>query len=246
LDPSDESKPVVILIVEDEMIVRMSTTDILQDAGYLVLEARDGVEAIAMIELRDDVAALFTDVTMPNMNGVALARVVRERWPHIGIVVTSGALPPNVKLELPEGARFLAKPYKPKELLQDIQAVLPRSVQQWRSGACPRCKPASCTAQTASLNLCQSPTNDWCGCWARPITPPRCALSVTPNRPTTCHTAGQLGGEFEFGEVRMTITLFDPRTGRPVTITVPDRPSPTPTVAKGEAVAALRSGRPKT
>jgi hypothetical protein len=69
LEPSDESKPVVILIVEDEMIVRMSTTDILQDAGYLVLEARDGVEAIAMIELRDDVAALFTDVTMPNMNG---------------------------------------------------------------------------------------------------------------------------------------------------------------------------------
>ena len=52
------------------MIVRMSTTDILQDAGYLILEARDGVEAIAMIELRDDVSALFTDVTMPNMNGV--------------------------------------------------------------------------------------------------------------------------------------------------------------------------------
>jgi CheY-like chemotaxis protein len=116
VEPSDESKPVVILIVEDEMIVRMSTTDILQDAGYLILEARDAVEAIAMIELREDVAALFTDVTMPNMNGVALARVVRERWPYIGIVVTSGALPPDVKLELPEGARFLAKPYKPKEL----------------------------------------------------------------------------------------------------------------------------------
>jgi hypothetical protein len=57
LEPSDESKPAVILIVEDEMIVRMSTTDILQDAGYHVLEARDGVEAIAVIELRDDVAA---------------------------------------------------------------------------------------------------------------------------------------------------------------------------------------------
>ena len=108
------------------MIVRMSTTDILQDAGYLVLEARDGVEAIAMPELRDDLAALFTDVTMPNMNGVALARLVRERWPHIGIVITSGALPPNLKLELPKGARFLAKPYKPKQLLQNILAVLPQ------------------------------------------------------------------------------------------------------------------------
>jgi CheY-like chemotaxis protein len=126
LEPSDASKPVVILIVEDEMIVRRSTTDILQDAGYLVLEARDGVEAIAMPELRDDLAALFTDVTMPNMNGVALARLVRERWPHIGIVITSGALPPNLKLELPKGARFLAKPYKPKQLLQNIQAVLPQ------------------------------------------------------------------------------------------------------------------------
>src|SRR5215211_8095771 len=94
------------------MIVRMSTMDILQDAGYHVLEARDGVEAIAVIELRDDVAALFTDVTMPNMNGVALARLVRERWPHIGIVITSGALPPNVKLELPEGAR------SPREAVQ--------------------------------------------------------------------------------------------------------------------------------
>jgi two-component system, response regulator PdtaR len=125
LESSGESKPAVILIVEDEMLVRMSTTDVLQDAGYHVLEARDGVEAIAMIELRDDVAVLFTDVTMPNMNGVALARLVRERWPHIGIVVTSGAPPPNVKLELPEGARFLDKPYTPKQLLQEIQAVLP-------------------------------------------------------------------------------------------------------------------------
>ena len=53
MEPSDESKPVVILIVEDEMIVRMSSTDALQDAGYHVLEARDGVE---VIELRDDVA----------------------------------------------------------------------------------------------------------------------------------------------------------------------------------------------
>jgi CheY-like chemotaxis protein len=78
-----------------------------------------------VIELRDDVAALFTDVTMPNMKGVALARLVRERWPHIGIVITSGALPPNLKLELPDGARFLAKPYTPKQLLQEIQGVLP-------------------------------------------------------------------------------------------------------------------------
>jgi CheY-like chemotaxis protein len=71
VEPSDEARPVVILVVEDEMIVRISATDILQDAGFHVVEARDGVEALAILEMRDDVAVLFTDVAMPNMNGVA-------------------------------------------------------------------------------------------------------------------------------------------------------------------------------
>jgi CheY-like chemotaxis protein len=124
-------------------------------AGARVLEARDGVEAIAMIELRDDVAALFTDVTMPNMNGIALAHVVGARWPHIGNVVTSGALPPNVKLELPQGARFLAKPSS-KQLLQEFKPCCPRSVRLSRSRASQPCSPARCTAQVALPNLCQS------------------------------------------------------------------------------------------
>ena len=65
MDPSDQARPVVILVVEDELIVRMSTTDILQDAGFHVVGARDGVEALAILELRDDVAAVFTDVPCP-------------------------------------------------------------------------------------------------------------------------------------------------------------------------------------
>jgi two-component system, response regulator PdtaR len=123
---SGQDKPLVVLVVEDEMIVRLSATDILQDAGYHVIEARDGVEAIAILELRDDVAALFTDVGLPNMNGVMLARIVSERWPHVGIVVTSGAIPAGVKLELPAGARFIQKPYTQAIILQEIEAVLPR------------------------------------------------------------------------------------------------------------------------
>ena len=58
-------KGVVILLAEDEMLVRMAATDILQEAGYHVLEARDGVEALAVLEIRNDVAALVTDVAMP-------------------------------------------------------------------------------------------------------------------------------------------------------------------------------------
>lgn len=126
MEPSDQDRPVVVLVVEDEMIVRMSATDILQDAGFHVVEARDGVEALAILEMRDDVAVLFTDVAMPSMNGVALAKIVSERWPHVGIVMTSGAIPLGVRLELPANARFLQKPYVADTLVQEITAVLPR------------------------------------------------------------------------------------------------------------------------
>ena len=102
----------------------MSIADILQDAGYHVVEARDGVEALALLEVRNDVAAILTDVTMPNMNGIALAKIVSERWPRVGIVVTSGALPHGVQLELPTGARFVRKPYEPDALLREIAAVV--------------------------------------------------------------------------------------------------------------------------
>ena len=122
----DQPKPVVVLVVEDEMIVRLSASDILQDAGYHVIEARDGVEALAILEMRDDVAAIFTDVGLPNMNGVMLAKIVSERWPQIGFVITSGAIPAGVKLELPAGARFIQKPYTQATILQEIEAVLPQ------------------------------------------------------------------------------------------------------------------------
>jgi two-component system, response regulator PdtaR len=124
---SGEPKPVVILIVEDEILVRMSIADILQEAGYHIVEARDGVEALALLEVREDVAAISTDVTMPNMNGMALAKIVSERWPNVGIVVTSGALPAGLSLDLPAGARFVRKPYDPAALLHEISAVAPLS-----------------------------------------------------------------------------------------------------------------------
>jgi FixJ family two-component response regulator len=90
------------------------------------VEARDGVEAIAVLALRDDVAAILTDVTMPNMNGVALAAVVAERRSNVGIVMTSGAVPAGLKVELPAGARFIQKPCTADTLLEEIEVVLPR------------------------------------------------------------------------------------------------------------------------
>jgi two-component system, response regulator PdtaR len=123
---SDTTEAPVVLVVEDETLVRMYVTEVIQEAGYQVAEARDGVEAIAILEARDDVKVLFTDAAMPNMNGISLARIVSDRWPQIGLVVTSGAIPPGWELDLPAGARFLQKPCGAEAIVTEIEAVLPR------------------------------------------------------------------------------------------------------------------------
>src|SRR4051812_20611930 len=93
---------------EDETLVRLLTHDLLTDAGYAVLEARDGEEALTILHAHDGIIALFTDVRMPKLDGLSLARIVSESWPTIGIVITSAeGIPPTV----PERARFLQKPY---------------------------------------------------------------------------------------------------------------------------------------
>jgi two-component system, response regulator PdtaR len=101
----------VILIVEDEFLLRMNAAEMIQDAGFDVVEAGDAGEAIAILEARPDIHVVFTDIQMPgSMDGLKLARFVRDRWPPIKIVATSG----NVVVrddDLSEGGVFLPKPY---------------------------------------------------------------------------------------------------------------------------------------
>jgi CheY-like chemotaxis protein len=118
---SDDAAAVVVLVVEDETLIRLLANDMLSEAGYRVLEARDGQEALTILEVHADVRALFTDVTMPNLDGLSLAKVVSERWPRIGILLTSGLVAPS---ELPNGARFIGKPYEPETVHGEIQAVI--------------------------------------------------------------------------------------------------------------------------
>jgi CheY-like chemotaxis protein len=114
----------VVLVVEDETLVRLLANDILTDAGYRVLEARDGQEALTILQVHADVRALVTDITMPNLDGLSLANIVRERWPHIGIILTSGAMPDGKKLELPDDAHFVPKPYLPEKLVGHVEAAI--------------------------------------------------------------------------------------------------------------------------
>lgn len=122
-----EGRPTVIMLVEDEGLVRMIAADILTDeGGFKVVEACDADEALRLVEARNDVRVLFTDVDMPgSLNGFALARLVDMRWPEIGIIVTSGQARPGPG-DMPKKAEFLAKPYSPSALLKLVWKLLDR------------------------------------------------------------------------------------------------------------------------
>jgi CheY-like chemotaxis protein len=118
-----EAKRAVILIVEDELLIRMNAVEMIEEA-YEVVEAANADEAIAILERRLDITVLFTDIQMPgSMDGLKLAAAVRDRWPPILIVATSG----HVKLgpdDLPQGGRFLPKPYSPAEITRILRELI--------------------------------------------------------------------------------------------------------------------------
>jgi two-component system, response regulator PdtaR len=101
----------LVLVVEDEGLVRMNAVAMIEEAGFGVLEAADADEAIHILETRPDITVIFTDIEMPgSMNGIRLAHAVRDRWPPIKIIATSGHYGFR-EGDLPTGGRFLPKPY---------------------------------------------------------------------------------------------------------------------------------------
>jgi CheY-like chemotaxis protein len=110
------SRSPVVLIVEDELLVRMDAADMIAAAGFEVVEAASADEAIEILEARRDITVVFTDIQMPgSMDGLKLARAVSGRWPPIKIVATSGHSHVR-EADLPEGGRFLRKPYSPMQI----------------------------------------------------------------------------------------------------------------------------------
>ena len=101
----------VVLIVEDSAIIRMGAVDLVLSAGYEALQACDADEAIRILESRADIDLVFTDVQMPGtMDGIKLARYIRDRWPPVKLIVASGTAIFE-ESSLPEGSRFFPKPY---------------------------------------------------------------------------------------------------------------------------------------
>lgn len=120
--PADDKQ--TVLVVEDDMLVRMHGVDILQDAGFIVLEAETAEDAITLLQGQDDVHLLFSDIDMPgSMNGLELAQLVRDRWPKVRLLLTSGHHDIQ-EMALPEHGRFVRKPWTRERLIATIQATL--------------------------------------------------------------------------------------------------------------------------
>jgi CheY-like chemotaxis protein len=113
----------VVLIVEDEFLLRMDAVDMLRNAGFEAVEASNADEAIAILEANLNIHVVFTDVQMPgSMDGLKLAKFVKNRWPPIKIIATSGRLRISSD-DLPEGGRFLPKPYTPAEVISTLREL---------------------------------------------------------------------------------------------------------------------------
>jgi two-component system, response regulator PdtaR len=114
----------IILVVEDEAIIRMGTVQMLEDAGFAVLEACNADVALKILESRIDIDAVFTDIQMPgSLCGLRLAHAIRDRWPPIHVVVASGLKAPTQD-EFPKIGRFIRKPYAPEHVLKALQELL--------------------------------------------------------------------------------------------------------------------------
>lgn len=114
------AKPVV-LIVEDEPLLRMDAVDFIEEAGFEAIEAAHAEEAIAILRTRNDIAVVFTDIEMPGtMDGIKLAHAVRDGWPPVVVVVASGRVTPQ-EGELPAHVRYIRKPYRPADVIAALR-----------------------------------------------------------------------------------------------------------------------------
>lgn len=118
--------PAVVLVVEDEMLLRIRAVEMVEDAGFTSVEAVDADEAVAILESRSDIALMFTDVQMPGtMDGLKLAHIVHKRWPPIRIILVSGQLKLET-VDMPPGSCFFGKPLEADVMMAQMRNMIIR------------------------------------------------------------------------------------------------------------------------
>src|SRR5882672_5564679 len=118
------ASPTNVLVVEDEMVLRMRAVDIVEDAGFTAVEAVSADEALSILESRSDIALLFTDIQMPgSLDGLKLAHAVHKRWPAIKIILVSGQV--NLSdADKPTDSRYFGKPLETEQMIAEIREMV--------------------------------------------------------------------------------------------------------------------------
>src|SRR6187551_2511632 len=120
----ESAAPAVVLVVEDDMLLRMRAVDMVEDAGFTPVEAVDADEAVAILESRSDIALLFTDIQMPGrIDGLKLAHAVHDRWPPIKIILVSGQLK-LTESDIPPDSHFFGKPIEPLAMIAEMRNLI--------------------------------------------------------------------------------------------------------------------------
>lgn len=124
----------VVLVVEDEAIIREDVIDVLEREGFAALRAANAHEALAVLDQSPGIQAVFTDIQMPGrLDGIDLARQVADRHPEIAVLVTSGrsyAAPDD----LPASSRFIPKPYMPRAVARILREIMSDGPSGWDPG----------------------------------------------------------------------------------------------------------------
>ena len=113
-----------VLVVEDDALIRLSAVDLVTSAGFEAIEAANADEAIRILEARQDIRLVFTDVEMPGtMDGIKLAHYIKRRWPPVLLIIASGRAIVQ-ESDLPEGTRFFPKPYQDHTIVKEISRMI--------------------------------------------------------------------------------------------------------------------------
>jgi two-component sensor histidine kinase/CheY-like chemotaxis protein len=113
-----------VLVVEDEMVLRMRAVEIVEDAGFTAVEAVNAAEALSILESRSDISLLFSDIQMPGtMDGLKLAHAVHDRWPSIKIILVSGKIESS-DIDKPADSRFFRKPLEVDRIIAELQQMV--------------------------------------------------------------------------------------------------------------------------
>jgi len=122
--------PANVLVVEDELVLRMRAVDIVEDAGFTSIQAVNADQAISILENRSDISVLFTDIQMPgSMDGLKLAHAVHDRWPSIKIILVSGQVKPP-RADTPTDSRFFGKPLEAARMVSELQDMIGAGILQ--------------------------------------------------------------------------------------------------------------------